>query len=273
MTQITGSGGVNLYVEDSGEGRPVVFVPSAWLSSGMWEFQVPAVVAGHRAVTYDRRGHGRSDWTWHGYDYDTLADDLAAVIEALDLTDLTFVSHSMGAGEVIRYLTRHGSARVRDLVLISPLTPLPMWQPDNPEGIPLAAFEAQDERRAADRPAWMTAMATGFFGDDHPDVSVSEPMRHWMIGQCLNVSPRATSAAARAVFTTDFRAELPEVHLPALVLHGERDVQAPVDLCGRRTADLLPDAKLRTYPEAAHGVFLTHAQAVNDDLLSFLGAA
>ncbi|MDQ0377041.1 alpha/beta fold hydrolase [Amycolatopsis thermophila] len=271
MTYVNGADGTKLYVEDAGDGAPVVFVSSAWLGTRMWEFQVPAVVAaGHRAVTYDRRGHGRSDRPWDGYDYDTLADDLAAILGELDLSGVTLVSQSMGAGEVVRYLTRHGSARVAGIVLIAPLTPLPMWLPDNPQGIPLEVFEAEDRLRAADRPGWMTASATGFFGDDHPEVSVSDAMRRWMIDQCLDVSARATSQVARAVFTTDFRAELPTVDLPALVLHGERDVQAPIDLCGRRTAELLPDARLRTYPDAAHGLFITHAAALNADLLGFL---
>src|SRR6185312_4959653 len=166
--------GTRLYFVDAGSGKPVVFVSSAWLSTRMWEHQFPNLVERVvRCVAYDRRGHGRSDWPWNGYDYDTLADDLAAVLDHLDLREVTLVGHSAGCGEVVRYLTRHGSSRVARLALVSGTTPFPMKSDDNPDGVDRALMQADLDRRTADRPRWFAENADGFFGVDLPGISVS----------------------------------------------------------------------------------------------------
>src|SRR5919106_3420038 len=173
-----------LFYTDGGIGKPVVFVASAWLSSRMWEFQLPPLVArGRRCIAYDRRGHGRSDWPWDGYDYDTLADDLATLLERLDLRDATLVGHSMGGGEVVRYLTRHGVGRVSRIALVAATAPFPMQTSDNPDAIPRALMEADMAVRTADRPKWFADNADGFFGIGLPGIFFSPEFVQYMIGQ------------------------------------------------------------------------------------------
>src|SRR5262245_16607907 len=260
-----------LFYVDGGAGKPVVFVASAWLSSRMWEFQIPQLAArGLRCIAYDRRGHGRSDWPWNGYDYDTLADDLATLLERLDLRDVTLVAHSMGGGEVVRYLTRYGSQRVERIALVAATVPFPMKTGDNPGGIDRALMEADMAVRTADRPKWFADNADGFFGVGLAGVSVSREFIHFMIRQCLDCSARAAAEVFLTGFTTDFRAELPAITLPTLIVHGTHDLQAPIDICGRRTARLMPNNRLVEYDNAGHGLFVTHARRLNDDLSAFV---
>lgn len=260
-----------LFYTYGGSGKPVVFVASAWLSSRMWEFQMPYLAAdGLRCIAYDRRGHGRSDWPWDGYDYDTLADDLAALLDHLDLRDVTLVAHSMGGGEVIRYLTRHGASRVEQIALISATAPFPMKTDDNPVAIDRALMEADMAVRTADRPKWFADNADGFFGVGLPDISVSPELVQFMIRQCLECSARAAAAFFLAGFTTDLRAEMRTITVPTLIIHGDRDVQAPIDICGRKAAQLVPVNTFIVYDNAAHGLFVTHAHRLNADLLAFV---
>jgi non-heme chloroperoxidase len=255
---------------DAGKGAPIVFVSSAWLSSRMWEFQVPQLVAaGKRCITYDRRGHGRSDWTWDGYDYDTLADDLATLIEHLDLREVTLIAHSAGGGEVVRYLSRHGSSRIARVALVSCTLPAPLQTPDNPEGVDRALMEPSLEERTADRPKWFAENADSFFGIGLPGITVSREFVQFMIQQCLDCSARATREFFLCGFTSDLRAELSTINVPTLIVHGDHDLQAPLALCGRRTAQLVPNNRFVVYENAAHGLFVTHAARLNTDLISF----
>ena len=260
-----------LFYTDGGTGKPVVFVASAWLSSRMWEFQMPHLVArGCRCIAYDRRGHGRSDWPWNGYDYDTLADDLAALLERLDLRHVTLVAHSMGGGEVVRYLTRHGAGRIERIALIAATLPFPMQTADNPDGIERSLMEADMAVRTADRPKWFSDNAEGFFGIGVPGATVSPELIRFMISQCLDCSARATAEVFLAGFTTDLRAELKKIAVPTLIVHGHHDRQAPIDICGRKTARLVPGSIFVEYDDAAHGLFVTHASRLNDDLSAFI---
>jgi pimeloyl-ACP methyl ester carboxylesterase len=260
-----------LFYTEGGVGTPVVFVASAWLSSRMWEFQMSNLVDhGLRCVAYDRRGHGRSDWPWNGYDYDTLADDLAALLEQLDLRDVTLVGHSMGGGEVIRYVTRHGASRVRRIALVSATAPFPMLTADNPVAIDRALMEADMAVRTADRPKWFADNAAGFFGIGQPGVSVSPELTQFMIQQCLDCSARAAAAFFLTGFTTDLRAEMRALTLPTLIVHGDHDQQAPIDICGRQSARLVPGSTLAEYANAAHGLFVTHADRLARDLVAFV---
>jgi pimeloyl-ACP methyl ester carboxylesterase len=260
----------SLFYTDSGAGRPMVFVASAWLDSRMWEFQIPYLVDhGFRCIAYDRRGHGRSDSSWGGFDYDTLADDLGTLLDHLDLHDLTLVSHSAGSGEIVRYLTRHGSARVAQIAIISGTTPCLMKRMDNPDGIALELVEADLAMRTADRPKWFADNAAGFFGAGLPGIRISPAFTEFVIRQCLDCSPRATVQFFLTGFTSDLRDEVRALDVPALIVHGDRDIQAPLELCGHKTARLLQRSTLRVYENAAHGIFLTHAARLNADLLAF----
>jgi pimeloyl-ACP methyl ester carboxylesterase len=240
----------------------------------MWEIQIPYLVdQGFRCVAYDRRGHGRSDPSWDGYDYDTLADDLRSLLDHLDVRDATLVSHSAGSGEIVRYLTRYGAARVARIALIAGTTPCLMKRADNPAGIEMALVEADLAIRTADRPRWFADNAAGFFGTGLPGIRLSAEFTEFVIRQCLDCSARATAEFFLTGFTADLRDELRGIDVPALVVHGDRDIQAPLELCGRRTAELLPQSTLRVYENAAHGLFRTHADLLNADLLAFAGAS
>ncbi|MEU1121308.1 MULTISPECIES: alpha/beta hydrolase [unclassified Streptomyces] len=272
MPYFEGSDGTSLFYTDWGQGKPVVFVAGAWLSSSSWEFQMlPLSEEGLRCVAFDRRGHGRSDWVGHGFDYDTLADDLAALLDRLDLREVTLVAHSMGGGEAIRHLTRHGDARVSRLVLIGATAPLLLWTPDNPDGVPQEVLDAMTVERSKDRPRWMAQNAQAFFAT-HLGNSVSGELMEWTVQRCLDCSVKAAVEVVRTGAGTDLRKEAGAIRVPTLVLHGDADASAPVALCGRRMAELVPDNVYKEYPMAGHGIFMTHADAVNQDLLDFIGA-
>jgi pimeloyl-ACP methyl ester carboxylesterase len=263
-----------LFYIDTHVGRPILFAASAWLNSRMWEFQIPYFVErGFRCIAYDRRGHGRSDWPWNGYDYDTLTEDLDALIHHLDLRDAVLVGHSAGAGEVVRYVSRYGQDRVAAVALVSGTTPFPMKTADNPEGVDPDLMEADLAFRTRDRARWFADNADGFFGIGLPGVTVSPGFRDHMIRECLTCSAHATRAFFLAAFTTDLRPDLRRLRVPALVVHGTHDRQAPFAICGQRTAALIPGGELRVYENAAHGLFLTHADRLNDDLHAFIRAA
>lgn len=261
--------GVALFHRDWGgrDAAPVVFLASWSLASDSWAYQMMACRdAGLRPVAYDRRGHGRSADPGRGYDFDTLADDLADVLEALDVRGATLVTFSAGAGEAVRYLTRHGPrGRVSRLALVAPTTPLMARTGDNPDGIDTAVFDAfVRDGMLRDFPRWVEDNARAFAGPE-----VSEPMLAWVKGMALRPSLLALAEFHRALTRTDFRAELPRLGLPVLVIQGDRDATCPLDLTGRRTAALVPGARLLVYEGAPHGIFVSHAERLGADLLAF----
>lgn len=265
---IAAGDGTSLYFKDWGRGRPVLFIAGASMTSDCWQYQMaPLAAAGLRCVAYDRRGHGRSSQPGHGYDYDTLADDLASVIEALDLRDLMLVGYSMGAGEVVRYLTRHGSERVTRAVLLNPTTPFPLRTEDNTEGAPAEAFEATRAACLQDFPRWCEDIADAFFGP-----GTSREMKNWVATLALQTSLLAMAACNHTFSETDFRAELPTVELPVLVVHGVDDPFTQLATTSRRTAALLPNCRLELYDGASHGLPFTHIDRFNADLLRFATA-
>jgi pimeloyl-ACP methyl ester carboxylesterase len=273
MPYIHARDNTQLFYIDAGRGRCVVFVASAWFDSRMWEFQIPYLVRhGCRCVAYDRRGHGRSDISWDGYDYDTLADDLATLLNHLDLQDVTLVAHSAGAGEAVRYLARHGAARVSRLAIVSGTTPFPMRTADNPHGIERALMEADMTARTLDRPKWVADHADGFLGTGLPGIQVSREFTEYLIRQLLDCSARAAAEFFLTGFTTDLRESVRAITVPTLIVHGDHDEQAPIDICGRKTAQLIPHATFLVYENAAHGLFVTHAGRLNADVLNFVRA-
>jgi len=259
--------GTTLYYKDWGTGSPVVFVNSAGLTSDMWGYQmIPLTAQGLRCVAYDRRGHGKSSDPGRGYDFDTLADDLAAVIETLDLRNITLVGHSMGCAEITRYLTRHGSSRITRVALLSPTTPFLLKTPDNPEGLDRSAFQALRATWLKDHPKWMADNTDSFFVP-----GTSDAMKRWGNSMIYTTSLQVQMACNVAITETDFRQELTRIKVPVLIIHGTHDVSAPLALTATRTAKLIPGCRLEVYEGAPHGLFITHMERVNEDLLKFMG--
>lgn len=258
-----------LFHRDWGTGRPVVFLAAWAMASDMWAYQMlPFSREGLRCIAYDRRGHGRSSDPGGGYDYNTLSDDLADVLEALDLRGVTLVGMSMASGEIVRYLTRHGSARIDRIVLLAPAaTPFLTRTADNALGVEPAVLDQMRAGIFADLPGWIDANAAGFVTPD-----VSDGMVRWLKGLMLGHSLQALEACNRACMGTDFRSELSAIDVPTLVIHGDADQSAPLDLTGRPTAASIPGASLKIYEGAPHGLFITHTTRLNADLRTFIGA-
>jgi pimeloyl-ACP methyl ester carboxylesterase len=234
----------------------------------MWRQQIPALIdAGFRAIAYDRRGHGRSGHNGQGFDIDTFADDLAALMEQLDLKGATLVAHSMAGCEVVRYLSRHGSDRVAKVVLVAPTTPYLIKADDNPLGLESAMFEQTRAMWKADFTQWVADNKEGFFTPETP-----REAKDWMIRLLLDCPVPVAVATHRAVSDVDFREEMKRMTVPTLVLHGDVDLSAPLDLTGRASADLIPGAELIVFPNAPHGLFMTHTDAVNRAIVDFARA-
>jgi non-heme chloroperoxidase len=259
--------GTRLYYKEWGNGAPVVFVHSWALNSDMWQYQTAEFAEhGLRCITYDRRGHGRSDQPSYGYDANTLADDLAVVMNSLDVSNATLIGHSMGCGEIARYAARHGSKRVARIVLLAPTMPFLKQTADNPEGIPEQVFETVRATWRADFPKWIADNTPPFFTKD-----TSEAMQQWGASMMLPMSLPIAVACNRSMVDTDFRADLRDITAPTLLIHGDADASAPLPLTGARTAKLVPNCTFKVYEGAPHGLFVTHKQRLNADILQFIG--
>ncbi|MCI0757012.1 alpha/beta fold hydrolase [Teichococcus vastitatis] len=264
--------GTEIFFKDWGSGRPVVLIHGWPLNADMWEYQAPVLAsAGLRVISYDRRGFGRSGQPWSGYNYDTLADDLAAVMDHLDLRDATLVGFSMGGGEVARYLSRHGAAgRVSRAVLVSAVTPFLLRTADNPDGVDRSVFDGMIEGLQKDRPNFLATFGKQFFGAGLLTFSISSELLQWASMLALQASPKATMDCVRAFSETDFRADLAGIAVPTLVVHGEGDATVPIGVSGRRAAQMIPGARLVEYAGAPHGLFFTEKDRLNQDLLAFI---
>ena len=270
MGFFSASDGTRIFYQDWGSGDPVVFTHSWLLDSHAWEYQFHALVeAGLRCIGLDRRGHGRSDVPGTGYDYDTLADDLAGLLDHLDLQAATMVGHSMGGGEIVRYVTRHGRARVARIALVAATMPALLATPGDPVGLDPSALHGFLHGIRTDRPAFYSSWKQAFFGT-HLNGRISAEAVDAMIEQARRTSPMAATACLRSVFHADFTAELRRLDLPVLIIHGTADANNPIDITGRRTAALVPNAQYKEYDFAAHGLFMTHAEELSADLLAFI---
>jgi len=262
---------IDLYYEDHGEGQPVVLIHGYPLDGHSWEKQSAALLAaGHRVVTYDRRGFGRSSQPTTGYDYDTFAHDLKVVLDTLDLTDVVLVGFSMGTGEVARYVSTYGSDRVAKVAFLASLEPFLLRTDDNPEGVPQEVFDGISAAVKADRYAYFTEFYKNFYNTDE---NLGTRLSEEALRNSWNVAAGASwfaSSAAVPTWVTDFRADIPKIDVPALILHGTADNILPIDATGRRFHKLLPAARYVEIENAPHGLLWTHADEVTRELLDFL---
>jgi non-heme chloroperoxidase len=265
------SGSTQLYYEDHGAGRPVVLIHGYPLSSRGWDKQVPVLLEdGHRVITYDRRGFGKSSQPTGGYDYDTFASDLNALMEALDLRDVTLVGHSMGTGEVTRYLARYGSARVSRGVLVSPIPPFLLQTDDNPDGLAGSMFDGFMQTARDDTPAWMKGFLDNFYNFDQLRGTRGSDQA---FQASWNVAVAASAAAAVAcipTWETDFRADLPRLDVPMLMIQGDADRVLPYPKTGARLPGMIGDLQSVVIEGGPHGIAWTHADQVNSALLKFM---
>jgi len=273
MSTITTKDGTEIYYKDWGEG-PVVTFSHGWpLSSDAWDGQMLFLAQnGFRAVAHDRRGHGRSSQAWSGNDMNGYADDLAAVIEALDLTDATLVGHSTGGGEVARYIGRHGTGRVVKAALISAVPPIMLKSDANPEGLPIEVFDGMRASLAKDRSQFYKDLAVQFYGANRPGAKVTQGVLDQFWLWSMQSGLKNAYDSIKAFSETDFTEDLQKFDVPTLVLHGEDDQIVPVKDSARKSARLIKGAQEIYYPGAPHGLTATLQDQFNADLLAFLQA-
>ncbi|MFA5171309.1 MAG: alpha/beta hydrolase [Sulfuriferula sp.] len=272
MSTITTSDGTQIYYKDWGDGQPVVFSHGWPLSADSWESQMVFLASnGYRCIAHDRRGHGRSSQSWSHNDMDTYADDLAMLMETLDLKNAALIGFSAGGGEVARYIGRHGTKRVAKAALISAVPPLMLKTAANPEGMPIEKFDEIRQGAIADRSQLYKDIASGpFFGANRPGAKVSQGMidSFWLQG--MQAGHKNTLDCIKAFSETDFTEDLKKFDIPTLIIHGDDDQIVPIAASALRSAELIKHATLKIYPGAPHGIADTHKEQLNADLLAFL---
>ena len=272
MDCVTTSDSTRIYFKDWGTGSPVILIHGWPLSADSWDDQAMALAeAGHRVIAYDRRGFGRSSQPWHGYDYDTLAGDLAALITQTGVQNAVLVGFSMGGGEVARYMSRHGGQSVAKAVLVSSVLPYRLKTRDNPAGTEQAVFDESAEAIRADRARFFAGFFRTFFGVGTAASSVSQELLDWARGIAMQASLKATLECARSFSRTDFRGDLPAFTVPTLIIHGTEDRTVPIDASSRAAAKGIAGCTLIEYEGAPHGLFATHKARLTRDLLDFAG--
>jgi non-heme chloroperoxidase len=271
MPTLKTSDNTELYYKDWGSGQPVVFSHGWPLNADAWEDQMFFLASrGYRCVAHDRRGHGRSSQPWTGQDMDTYADDLAAVVEALDLRDAIHVGHSTGGGEVARYIGRHGTQRVGGAVLVSAIPPLMLKTPDNTEGTPLEVFDGLRAGVQADRSQFFKDLASPFYGANRPGAKVSQGVldNFWLAAMIASFN--ACYDCIKVFSETDQTEDLKKFDVPTMIIHGDDDQIVPIAAAALKSAKLVPNAELKIYQGAPHGLPTTLKDRLNRDLLEFL---
>lgn len=272
MNYVTTADKTKLYVKDWGSGKPVILLHGWPLSADSWDDQAMALAdAGYRAISYDRRGFGRSSQPWSGYDYDTLADDLASVMKQTGAQEAVLVGFSMGGGEVARYMSRHGGKNVRRAVLVSSVVPFMLKTEDNPDGTDQSVFDDMTNGMKEDRAKFFAGFFKDFYGVSLLGSSVSEQLVGASCNTAMQASLKATLACAASFATTDFRQDLTAFKVPTLIIHGTDDQTVPIDAAGRAAAKGIKDPTLIEYEGAPHGLLATHKSRITADLLDFIG--
>jgi non-heme chloroperoxidase len=267
------SGNIDLYYKDWGSGQPVVFSHGWPLSADAWEDQMMFLAShGYRCIAHDRRGHGRSSQPWSGNDMDTYADDLAMLVEALDLRNAVHVGHSTGGGEVARYIGRHGTKRVAKAVLVNGIPPLMLKTPANPDGLPIEAFDAIRAGVLADRSQFFKDLTGPFYGANRPGAKVSQGVRDSFWLQGMQAGLKGVFDCIKVFSETDHTEDLKKFDVPTLIIHGDDDQIVPIGASAMLSSKIVKGSTLKVYPGAPHGLPTTHKDQVNTDLLAFLKA-
>lgn len=265
--------GINIYVQDYGQGKPVILIHGWPLSNEMWEYQIENLVENNfRVITYDRRGFGKSSKPWFGYDYDSLADDLNAIIEQLNLEEITLVGFSMGGGEVARYFSRFAGKGVSKAVLISSILPFLLQTEDNPDGVSEEHGKETAQKIKEDRISFLENFGKTFFGLSLINKPISSDLLNYYKMLASFASPRASLECAKSFSTTDFREEMVKINVPTLVIHGDEDKTVPIGISSAKATALIPKNTYLVYEDAPHGLFYTEKERLNEDLLAFLNS-
>jgi non-heme chloroperoxidase len=273
MNYITTRDETSIFYKEWGYGEPVVFIHGWPLNADAWDDQMKCVADnGFRGIAHDRRGHGRSTQTWNGYDFNTFADDLNDLMQQLNLMDVTLVAHSMGGGELARFIGRHGTQRVRKAVLLSSVTPLLLQGPDNPEGVPQQVFDDIKNGIMRERAQYWQDAAVGFFGANRQGSMATQGNQHAFWRMAMESSLEASVKCVDAFSRTDFTEDLKKFDIPTLVVHGDGDQVVPLEAAGNKSVQIIPNATLKVYEDGPHGIAMVpgYKEQFNQDLLDFL---
>lgn len=273
FTSKTGNETLQLFYENLGTNNAIIFIHGWPLSHQMWEYQLtPLRELGLRCIAYDRRGFGRSEQSLSSYDYDVLADDLKSLIDELNVDNVTLVGFSMGGGEVIRYCSKYNCEKVSKIILVSSVIPYMLKTDDNPEGVPAEDFQQFDEQIRKDRPGFLANFGKQFYGVGLLSHPVSSGILDWTNTLAFAASQKATLSCAVSFANTDFRTELASIKIPTLIIHGDNDKTVPIKATSEQAATMIEGALYKVYPGAPHGLFYTHKDVLNRDIVSFISS-